>query len=64
MFFNVYKFFREFFKKTKCSILKNPTFSIDTNSYEFAMLSYTNQEIKETMKYLETSEALKPNWML
>lgn len=40
---------------------KNPTFSIDTNSYEFAMLSYTNQEIKETMKYLETSEALKPN---
>ena len=53
-FFNIHNFITKFFYKTKCNILKNPKFTIDTNSYEFAVLPYTSQEIKETIKYLET----------
>ena len=51
---NIHNFITKFFYKTKCNILKNPKFTIDTNSYEFAVLPYTSQEIKETIKYLET----------
>ena len=42
--------------KKKCNILilENPKVAIDANFYEFAVLPYTNQEIKETIKYLET----------
>ena len=45
-----------FFKKGKCNILilENTKFAIDANFYESAVLPYTSQEIKETIKYLET----------
>ena len=45
-----------FKKKTKRNILilENPKVAIDANFYEFAVLPYTSQEIKETIKYLET----------
>ena len=41
--------------KKKCNILilENPKVAIDANFYEFAVLPYTSQEIKETIKYLE-----------
>lgn len=47
---------QNFFKKTKRNILilENPKVAIDANFYEFAVLPYTSQEIKETIKYLET----------
>ena len=50
---------QNFFKKRKRNILvlENPKFAIDANFYESAVLPYTSQEIKETIKYLETSEA-------
>lgn len=33
---------------------KKSKFTNDTNSYNFAVLPYTSQEIKETIKYLGT----------
>ena len=41
-------------KKRNILILENPKVAIDANFYEFAVLPYTSQEIKETIKYLET----------
>lgn len=38
---------------------KNQKLTIDTNSYEFAMLPYTSHEKKETIKYLETCDTQK-----
>lgn len=47
---------QNFFKKKQRNILilENPKVAIDANFYEFAVLPYTSQEIKETIKYLET----------
>ena len=52
-FFNIH-FYYKIFYNTKCNILKPPKFTTDTNSYQFSVLPYTNQEIKEIIKYLET----------
>ena len=41
-------------KQRNILILENPKVAIDANFYEFAVLPYTSQEIKETIKYLET----------
>lgn len=41
-------------QKRNILILENPKVAIDANFYEFAVLPYTSQEIKETIKYLET----------
>ena len=57
-FFNIYNFITKFkqkkTKKRNILILENPKVAIDANFYEFAVLPYTSQEIKETIKYLET----------
>ena len=47
---------QNFFKKKQRNILilENPKVAIDANFYEFAVLPYISQEIKETIKYLET----------
>ena len=51
--FLIYNFITKFKKKRNILILENPKVAIDA-FYEFAVLPYTNQEIKETIKYLET----------